>query len=107
MPKSMKASEVKEIIFVCEAGVGSSLMSVNALKKKLKQANVNVPVTHYATARLPHDSTFVVCHKQVVKHARMKAPEAVIVGFDLFFNDPVFDRIVKALAEGTKVSDDM
>ena len=36
MSKSIAASEVKTVIFACEAGMGSSLMSVNSLKKKLK-----------------------------------------------------------------------
>lgn len=107
MPKSVLASDVKEIVFVCEAGVGSSLMSVNSLKKKLKAANINdVSVVHLATARLPKEAKFVVCHKMIVKNARMRAPEAVVVGFDLFFNDPLFDKIVKAFKEGAKITED-
>ena len=107
MPKSIQASKIKEIVFVCEAGVGSSLMSVNSLKKKLKAANVtDVSVVHLATARLPEDAKFVVCHKMIVKNARMRAPEAVVVGFNLFFNDPLFDKIVKAFKEDTKITED-
>ncbi|MEZ4642682.1 MAG: hypothetical protein R3E31_08100, partial [Chloroflexota bacterium] len=41
MTQSIAASEVTTIVLACEAGMGSSLMSVNALKKKLKQAKVN------------------------------------------------------------------
>jgi mannitol-specific phosphotransferase system IIBC component len=108
MPKSIRTSDVKEIIFVCEAGVGSSLMSVNSLKKKLKQAKVDdVTVTHLATARLASDAKFVVCHKMIVKAAQRRAPDAVIVGFNLFFNDPVFDKIVKAFVDGAEITGDV
>ena len=104
MPKSIQASDVSTIIFVCEAGIGSSLMSVNALKKKLKLAKVeNINVMHLASSRLPQDAKFVICHKGMAKLVRSKAPEAVVVGFNFFFNDPVFDKVVKALVDKTEI----
>jgi mannitol-specific phosphotransferase system IIBC component len=108
MSKTILPSEVTTIVFVCEAGIGSSLMSVNALKKKFKQANItNVSIVHSATARLPVDARLVVCHKGVAKVARLRAPEAIIIGFSMFFNDPVFDKIVNAFVAGTPISEDM
>jgi len=107
MPKSIKASDVSTIIFVCEAGIGSSLMSVNALKKKLKLAKIeNITVFHLASSRLPADAKFVICHKGMTKLVRSRAPEAVVVGFNFFFNDPVFDKVVKALVEGTEITEE-
>jgi mannitol-specific phosphotransferase system IIBC component len=54
MTQSIAASEVKTIILACEAGMGSSLMSVNALKKKLKKANVSgVTVVHKPARAIP------------------------------------------------------
>lgn len=106
MAKSINASKVSKIIFICEAGIGSSLMSVNSLKKKLKKAGVtSVNVVHEATARLPKDAELVICHKGLLKSARDKAPDAVVVGFDFFFNDPIFDKIVTAFAEGTDITE--
>lgn len=108
MLKTILPTEVSTIVFVCEAGIGSSLMSVNSLKKKFKQANItNVNVVHSATARLPIDAKLVVCHKGVAKAARLRAPDAVIIGFSMFFNDPVFDKIVNAFVSGTPISEDM
>ena len=34
------SKDIKEIVVVCEAGVGSSLMTVNAMKKKMKAVNL-------------------------------------------------------------------
>ncbi len=106
MPKSILPSEIKTIIFACEAGIGSSLMSVNALKKKLKAANVgNINVVHSATATIPSNAQFIVCHNGIKKSVQAKAPSAVVIGFNLFFNDPVFDKIVKAITTNTEITE--
>ncbi len=107
MPKSILPSNIKTIIFACEAGIGSSLMSVNALKKKLKAANVtSVGVVHSATSTLPADAQFIICHKSLKKMVQAKVPNAVVIGFNLFFNDPIFDKIVKAIASNTEITDE-
>jgi mannitol-specific phosphotransferase system IIBC component len=104
MTKSIHPSDIKTIILACEAGIGSSLMSVNSLKKKLKAAKVtSVNVIHKATATIPKNANFIICHNGIKGSVRASAPDAVIVGFQMFFNDPVFDKIVKAFVEGTEI----
>jgi mannitol-specific phosphotransferase system IIBC component len=99
MAQSIPAAQVNTIILACEAGMGSSLMSVNALKKKLKQANVSqVTVVHKPARGIPENAQVVVVHKGLAKVAQGKAPNAVIVAFSMFLNDPVFDTIVQAFA---------
>ena len=106
MPTSIKASDVTTIIFACEAGIGSSLMSVNSLKKKMKAANIsNVNVVHKAVTVVPHDAKLIICHNGIKKSVKAKAPDAVVVGFNFFFNDPVFDKIITAFKEGTEISE--
>ncbi len=100
MTQSIPASQVNTIILACEAGMGSSLMSVNALKKKLKQAKVeNVTVVHKPARGIPADAKVVVVHKGLAKVAQGKAPQAVVVAFSQFLNDPAFDGIVKAFTD--------
>ncbi len=104
MPQSISAAQVKTIIFACEAGMGSSLMSVNSLKKKLKAAQVtDIVVIHKPVREIPADSQVVVVHKGLAKTARAKAPNAVVVAFVHFLNDPIFDKLVKALVEKTEI----
>ena len=92
MAKSIAAAQVKSIIFACEAGMGSSLMSVNSLKKKLKAANItSVAVTHMPAREIPANAELVVVHKGLAKVARAKAPDAVVLAFSQFLNDPVID----------------
>ena len=105
MTNSINPSDVDTIIFACEAGMGSSLMSVNSLKKKLKKAKVEgVNVIHKAAREIPADAKFVVVHQGLAKTARSKAPDAVLIAFKQFLNDPVFDKIVNAFSTGEAIS---
>jgi len=104
MANTISGADVKSIIFACEAGMGSSLMSVNSLKKKLKAAQVaNVTVVHKPAREIPADAQVVVVHKGLAKVARSKAPNAVVLAFNHFLNDPVFDNLVKAIADKTEI----
>lgn len=106
MAPSISATDVKTIILACEAGMGSSLMSVNSLKKKLKEKKVEgVTVAHKPAREVPADAPLVVVHKGLSGVVRKKAPNAVIITFNHFLNDPSFDALVNAFVnKGTIVS---
>ncbi len=103
MATSIPAASVDTIIFACEAGIGSSIMGVNALKKKLKQANLNVNVIHKPVRSVPASAKVVVTHKGLADFARKQAPNAVVISFSQFLNDPVFDQIVQNLKNGQEL----
>ena len=104
MSQSISAAQVKTIIFACEAGMGSSLMSVNSLKKKLKAAQISdVMVVHKPAREIPADAQLIVVHKGLAKTAHSKAPNAVVLAFNHFLNDPVFDKLVKSLVEKSDI----
>ena len=103
MAASIPAAQVDTIIFACEAGIGSSIMGVNALKKKLKQANLSVNVIHKPVRAVPADAKVVVAHKGLADFARKQAPNAVVISFSQFLNDPVFDQLVQSLKSGADV----
>ena len=103
MATSIPASNVDTIVFACEAGIGSSIMGVNALKKKLKQANVNVNVIHKPVRSVPSNAKVVVAHKGLADFARKQAPNAVVIAFSQFLNDPVFDQLVQSLKAGSDI----
>jgi mannitol-specific phosphotransferase system IIBC component len=101
---SILASEINTIILACEAGMGSSLMSVNALKKKIKKANVQgVKVIHKPARGIPADAKLIIVHKGLANVVRNKAPQAVVVTFNHFFNDPAFDKLVQAFVDGGEI----
>ena len=104
MAQSISATQVKTIIFACEAGMGSSLMSVNSLKKKLKAAQItDIVVVHKPAREIPADAQVVIVHKGLAKTAQAKAPKAVVVAFNHFLNDPIFDKVVKAIVDKTEI----
>ena len=103
MTTSIPAAQVDTIIFACEAGIGSSLMGVNALKKKLKQASLSVNVVHKPVRSVPASARVVVVHKGLADFARKQAPNAVVITFSQFLNDPIFDRLVQALKSGDEI----
>jgi mannitol-specific phosphotransferase system IIBC component len=106
MTKSVAAADVKKIIIACEAGMGSSVMVTNQLKKKLKKANLDIKVAHSPARSIPKDAQIVVVHKGLSKMVREKATWAVILPFENFMNIPAFDKIIKALQEGTEIEEE-
>lgn len=106
MTLSILPANVDTIILACEAGMGSSLMSVNALKKKLKKAKVtHAQVVHKAARDIPANAPLVLVHKGLAKVVRRNAPEAVIVTFEHFFHDPAFDQLVEAFKDNREILD--
>ncbi len=106
MTRTIMPSAVETIIFACEAGMGSSLMSVNSLKKKFKKVNIyTVKVVHKPVREIPQNAQLVIVHKGLTGSARKQAPGAVILIFNHFFNDPVFDKLVDSFVTETAIED--
>lgn len=97
------ADEVKLIVFACEAGMGSSLMGANQLKRMVKKAKLDIAVVHTPVGQLTDEADVVVVHKGLAKQARERVPGAVIVPFTLFVNDPAVKGLVSKLAAGDPV----
>ena len=105
MMNTISSSDVKTIIFACEAGMGSSLMSVNSLKKKLKKAKVEgLTVIHKPAREIPADAQVVIVHKGLSKVAKSKAPDAVVIAFNHFLNDPIFDKLVNSFVNDEELA---
>ncbi len=106
MTHTIQPSTIDTIIFACEAGMGSSLMSVNSLKKKLKKSNVTtVKVIHKPAREIPEGAQLVIVHTGLANVARKQAPAAVILTFNHFLNDPVFDKLVNAFVTDSLIED--
>lgn len=98
-----QASEVKLIVYACEAGMGSSLMGANQLKKMVKKAKLDILVMHSPVGQLTDAADVVVVHKGLANQAKSKVPGAVVIPFQLFMNDPAVKALVKALTAGEPV----
>lgn len=103
MATSIPAAQVDTIIFACEAGMGSSIMGVNMLKKRLQQSNLKVNVIHKPVRAVPADAKVIVVNKGLAELARKTAPNAVVIAFSQFLNDPALDQLLKSLKEGKDI----
>jgi mannitol-specific phosphotransferase system IIBC component len=97
------ADEVKLIVFACEAGMGSSLMGANQLKKLVKKAKLDVDVIHAPVSQIPDAADVIVTHKGLAAQAKAKAPDAAVVPFMMFFNDPAVLGVVEKLKSGQSI----
>ena len=98
-----QADEVKLIVFACEAGMGSSLMGANQLKKAVKKAKLDVTVVHAPVQQIPAAVDVIVTHKGLAAQAHLKAPHAAIVPFTMFMNDPAVLGLVETLKAGQPI----
>lgn len=106
MAKSVAAEDVKKIVIACEAGMGSSVMVTNQLKKKVKKAKLDIKVAHTPARSIPKDAQIVVVHKGLAKMVREKTPWAVVLSFDNFMKIPAFDKIMTALKNNTEITEE-
>lgn len=101
-----EAAEVRLVVFACEAGMGSSLIGANQLKKRLKDARPDVRVIHSPVNQIPPETDVVIAHEGLAERARSAAPQAVVLSFKNFLSNTAADTLVRRLAAGEPVSSD-
>jgi len=91
-----EARLVKKIVFACEAGMGSSVMAVAVLKKKLAHAGkTGIEVVHSPVNQIPEDADIVLTAMGLVERARqIAAPATRVYGVQDFINTPVYDEVI-------------
>jgi PTS system mannitol-specific IIC component len=95
--------EISNIVFACDAGMGSSAMGASVLRNKIKKAGVeDVTVVNKAIAALDESADLVITQSQLTDRARAKAPNAVHVSVDNFMNSPRYDEVVELVADQHK-----
>lgn len=102
---AIPAARVQTLLLACESGIGSSLMTVNQLKKKLQTAGLTgIAVERTAFREMPPDARLVVVHKRLAEKVRARAHDAVILTYTHPLNDPAFDQLVRSLASGSDIA---
>ena len=100
---SVSASDVKKIVFACDAGMGSSAMGATMVRNKLKDAGItDIEVIHYPVGEIPGDCQIVVTHHELSGRAAQRAPQARIIPIKNFMGAPEYDVLVKELLEARK-----
>jgi PTS system mannitol-specific IIC component len=87
---------IHNIVFACDAGMGSSVMGASVLRDKLKKAGITgVTVVNKAVANLQDDADLVISQSQLTDRAKLQAPHSVHMQVENFMNSPVYDAVVR------------
>ncbi|PFN80529.1 PTS mannitol transporter subunit IICBA [Bacillus sp. AFS076308] len=89
--------KVNKIVFACDAGMGSSAMGASLLRKKVKEAGLNISVTNTAISNLPADAQIVVTQEELTPRAQNKLPNAYHISVDNFLSSPEYDKLINQL----------
>ena len=100
---SIVGSDITKVFIACDAGMGSSVMLASQMRKRLKKYDVTVE--HVPVNGIPADAQLVLCHSGLAQRARGIAPAAVVVPFQIFMGDPVFDQVEAAIRDGGTLGD--
>ncbi|GMA39099.1 PTS mannitol transporter subunit IICBA [Mobilicoccus caccae] len=97
---------IHQIVFACDAGMGSSAMGASVLRKKIQQAgHDDVTVVNKAISNLTDTYDLVVSHQDLTPRARQRTGSAMHVSVDNFMNSPRYDEIVDLLARTNSPAD--
>ena len=90
------AGPVRNIVFACDAGMGSSAMGASVLRNKIKAAGFpDVKVTNAAIANLSDTYDVVITHQDLTERAKPATSSAVHYSVDNFMSSPRYDEIVE------------
>ncbi|MCU0083043.1 PTS mannitol-specific transporter subunit IIBC [Streptococcus danieliae] len=97
--EEVSAANVRQIIFACDAGMGSSAMGASLLRDKVKKAGLDIPVSNKAISALEDtENTLIVTQEELADRALQRTPRAIHVAVDNFLTSPKYDEIVSKLA---------
>ncbi|WP_299166559.1 PTS mannitol transporter subunit IICBA [uncultured Arthrobacter sp.] len=97
---AVMSGPIQNIVFACDAGMGSSAMGASVLRNKIKAAGYpDVKVTNASIANLRNDYDVVVTHQDLTERARPATSSAVHVSVDNFMNSPRYEEIVELVKE--------
>ena len=97
---------LKQIVFACDAGMGTSAIGSSVLQKKMEAAGLsNVNVHHCAVSKIPDDARYIVCSKESAIQVADAHRRARIIPIDQFMDAPEYDMIISEfLAARTNVN---
>lgn len=91
-------SKINQVIFACDAGMGSSAMGASMLRNKFKKAGLtDINVTNTAINQLPSDAQLVITQKTLTDRAIKQTPNAIHISVDNFLNSPRYEELLNSL----------
>lgn len=89
-------AKIKKIIYVCDAGLGSSAMGASVIAKKLKKAGItDIQVAHAPVMNLPQEADLLVTHVSLEQIVKEKQPETKLITIQDYLNAPEYEELIK------------
>ena len=103
---AVMAGPIRNIVFACDAGMGSSAMGASVLRNKIKAAGFpEVKVTNASIANLTDSYDVVITHQDLTERAKPVTSSAAHFSVDNFMSSPRYEEIVELVkssnSEGT------
>ena len=96
------AGKITQIVFACDAGMGSSAMGANKITKLLKNEMVDVKVEHCSVEDIPTGAQIIICHKDLMDRVKQTGTKALCFGVSNLVNAPEYVEIVEKVAASHK-----
>jgi mannitol PTS system EIICBA or EIICB component len=90
-------THIKKVVFVCEAGLGSSAMGAAMLKKKLEQENMDISVENSSLREVPETADLIVCNKKLLPEVRKEVPEKACYPLSSFTDIKEYQELINKL----------
>jgi mannitol PTS system EIICBA or EIICB component len=101
--KGISATEkITEVLFACDAGMGSSAMGANKLTKLLKAEGMNIKVEHCSVDDIPLSAQLIICHRDLMERVKMSGTKAHCVSVTNLVNAPEYKDVVQMVVESHK-----
>ena len=96
----LEKTNVKKIIFACDAGMGSSAMGATKFRNRIKAQRPEIVVKNTSVDNIPADCDIAVVQTTLADRAKKSAPQAQLVTIGNFLADPALDALYVQLTTG-------
>ena len=96
----LEKTDIKKIIFACDAGMGSSAMGATKFRNRIKAQRPEIIVNNTSVDNIPADCDIAVVQATLADRARKSAPQAQLVTIGNFLADPALDALYVQLTTG-------
>lgn len=98
--KVTKVTEIRTILFACDAGMGSSAMGASLMRQQLQASGISIPVDYTSIYRVNDDPHLLIITQNELKHlAEIQAPHAQLVTIGNFLDQEEYTKVITMLTD--------
>ena len=98
--KVTKVTEIRKILFACDAGMGSSAMGASLMRQQLQASGISIPVDYTSIYRVNDDPHLLLITQNELKHlAEIQAPHAQLVTIGNFLDQEEYTKVITMLTD--------